>query len=266
MSDTRQSVSALMAYWNTPAGQQVWQRESVMLSRMVAYKGGRLLEMSAAASLATPFAPSHALRWAPSIATQPLWHADYIADGRAQPFDDCYFDTVLIHHLLDCVDQPHHWLSEAARITADTGRLYLIGWNPLQPRWPHRHRRHPAQRRLFTRQIRDWLAFVDLEIEQVHYCAFSAARCRTASWAEHVGTLLDVPLAGSYIVSARRQKQYIVPLAKRLRHRQLLSLGTIPKGMLAPMPSTLTEQHRTDADCPTTHSTPSRPSGHHEQH
>lgn len=266
MSDTRQSVDALMAYWHTPAGQAVWQRESIALARMVQYKGGRLLEMNTAASLSSPFKPCLHVRWAPSLQTQPLWQANYIADGRAQPFDDCYFDTVLIHHLLDCVATPHHWLSEAARITADTGRLYLVCWNPLHPRWPSRKGHHPAQRRLFVRQIRDWLAFVDLEIEQVHYCAFSAARCHSASWAERIGTLLDLPLAGSYIVSARRQKQYIVPLAKRLRHRQLLGLGAIPQGMLAPMPSTLPERHHAEGDAPMTHSIYSRPSGHHEQH
>lgn len=256
---------ALMTYWHTSAGQHVWQRESMTLARMVTYKGGRLLEMNASASLAAPFSPGHAVRWAPSSAVQPLWHANYIADGRAQPFDDCHFDTVLIHHLLDCVEHPHHWLSEAARITADTGRLYLVCWNPWQPRWPDRHHRHPAQRRLFVRQIRDWLAFVDFEIEQVHYCAFTTARRRSALWAERIGTRLDLPLGGSYIVAAHRQKQYIVPLAKRLRQRRRLGLGGIPGGALAPMPSTLSDQRRADTET-SIHPISSRPSGHHEQH
>lgn len=268
MTRTQPDGEALMAYWHTPTGRTTWQHEFLTLTRSImGYKGGRLLEMSGGASLVAPFSPHQHVRWAPTAHAQHLWHADYIADGCAQPFDDCCFDTVIIHHWLDCVSAPHHWLSEAARITADTGRLYLIGWNPLQPRWPDIHDRHPARRRLFIRQLRDWLAFVDFEIEQVHYCSFSTARCRTAVWAERFGTMFNVPLGGSYIVSARRQKQYIVPLVKRFRHRRLLNLGGIPKGMLAPMPSTtLPEHHHTDNESSVTHPALSHPSGHHEQH
>ena len=260
MSDAQASIQALMAYWYSPAGQQVWQRESRRLSHMVMYKGGRLLEMSAAASLSAPFAPRQHFRWAPSCRTQPLWNADYIADGRAQPFDDCHFDAVLLHHVLDCVPQPHHWLSEAARVTADTGRLYVACWNPWQPRLPNRH---PAVRRLFVRQLRDWLAFVDLEIEQVHYCAFTTARSRLASWTERIGTACEVPIAGSYIVSARRHTQYAAPAARRLRHRQRL-LGALPQGALAPIPSSPPNAHHADAENAVPYSTSSRLSGHHE--
>lgn len=265
MNDARTNLQALMAYWHTSVGQHIWQRESQRLSRMVTYKGGRLLEMSAAASLSALFAPRQHFRWAPSSRTQSLWDGNYIADGRAQPFDDCYFDAVVLHHVLDCVPQPHHWLSEAARITADTGRLYIVCWNPWQPRWPDRHHRHPAVRRLSIRQLKDWLAFVDLEIEQVHYCAFTTARTRLASWAERIGTACEVPIAGSYIVSARRQKQYVVPATKRLRHRQRLALGALPQGALTPKsPSPLNPLH-THTDNAVPHSISSRLPGHHEQ-
>lgn len=265
MNDAQTNMQALMAYWHTSAGQHIWQRESQRLSRSVMYKGGRLLEMSAAASLSAPFAPRQHLRWAPSSCAQSLWNADYIADGRAQPFDDCHFDAVLLHHVLDCVPQPHHWLSEAARITADTGRLYLVCWNPLQPRWPDRHQRHPAVRRLCIRQIKDWLAFVDLEIEQVHYCAFTAARSRLAAWTERIGTACELSVSGSYIVSARRQKQYVVPAAKRLRHRQRLALSALPQGVLMPMSPSPPNPLYTDATSAVPHSISSRLSGRHEQ-
>ena len=232
----QQDLTALMGYWHTPVGRSTWQRESMALSRLVSHSTTRMLEVGLGASLKGTFAPLQHVRWAGSFDDQLSLGAHYIADGRAQPFDDCTFDTVLVHHLLDCVPSPHHWLSEAARVTADHGRLYLVGWNAWQPRWPWARYASPARRRIFIRQIRDWLAFVDLEIERVHYCAFSTSRSRYGQLAEQCGKALDLPLGGSYIVVARRERQYIVSQASRQRRQRLLNVGRLQSGLLAPLP------------------------------
>lgn len=266
MRRMQQDLEALKYHWHTPAGRTIWHREAQVLARIAPSSTVRMLEMSMGASLNRVFAPAMHVRWADTFENSKLMGAHYIADGCAQPFDECTFDTVLVHHVLDCVPSPRLWLSEAVRMTANHGRLYLIGWNIWQPRWPKRRDASPVKRRILLRQIRNWLAFVDFEIEQVHYCAFSTAQCRAAHLYEHLGSVLDVPLGGSYIVVARREHQDSIPRASRQCRRHLLKVGHLQSGLLSPVPNTMPEHDGRATTQSTLHATHIYLSGHHEQH
>lgn len=52
------------------------------------------------------------------------------ASGEALPFNDGYFDVILMSEVLPMVSNPEHFISEAKRVLKKTGRIVLV--NPLE--------------------------------------------------------------------------------------------------------------------------------------
>lgn len=125
---------------------------------------------------------------------------------------------VVVHHLLEVVPDPHHMLQEAARVTADDGRLIIFGWYPLSAgglsrAWPARRERMPWRGRWRTPgRLGDWLAFVDFEIDRVDYCGFHLpGGLPHNAMLETLGRRHNLPLGDSYMIHARRRAQLVAP-------------------------------------------------------
>ena len=201
-------------YWASQAGRAVWQPERACLGQVCERLfGAHSLELGMASALADMCPVRHAMRWAPTreLAEQT---ATLVCSPDALPLRDDSLSLVVIHHLLEVLPDPHHMLQEAARVTADDGRLIIFGWVPLGPAglsraWPGRRRRLPWRGHWRTPgRLKDWLAFVDFEIERVDYCGFHLpGSLPRNAMLETLGRRHNLPLGDSYMIHARRKPQ-----------------------------------------------------------
>ena len=211
-------------YWATDDGSAHWRTERACLGPVCEQlHGGHSLELGMAPTLIDMCPIRHSMRWAPTaeLAEGP---ATLVCPPDSLPLPDESLHLVVLHHLLEILPHPHRLLHEAARITAADGRLIIFGWAPLgaaglSRALPGRRRRLPWRGEWRTPgRLRDWLAFVDFQIERVDYCGFHLPGSLPRNAAlETLGRRHNVPLGDSYIICARRRSQRVQTQKPRLR-------------------------------------------------
>lgn len=205
-------------FWDSAAGTALWRAERACLGPHCEQHRGIVSLQLGMAPLMSDMCPiRHALDWAPSIdlARGPN---SLICLPETLPLADDSVDLVLLHHLLEAVEHPHHVLQEAARVTRADGRLLVFGWHPFGPTGVRRRQRPaPWQRQWRTPgRLRDWLAFVDFEIERVDYCGFRLpGRLAGSDRLETLGRRYNLPLACAYLLVARRRSLPVQPIKLR---------------------------------------------------
>lgn len=202
-------------YWETEAGRSLWESQRACLGPVAETRvGGHSLEMGMGPAMMTMSAVPHAIRWSP---TRQLAQSDATLicppDQLALP-DRC-LDIMVIHHWLEHLKDAHFTLQEAARVTADNGILVLFGFNPigvsgLARQWRKRQQQFPWSGTWRTaNRLRDWLAFVDFEVERVDYCCFRGrASAKCGEYWESLGRRHNFPLGESYMIQARRRQRH----------------------------------------------------------
>lgn len=206
-------------YWASAAGQALWRAERACLGPVCeGLFGQHALELGMAPVLSDICPIRHALSWSPTR-EMAAHEATLVCPPEALALPDDCLSLVVIHHLLEVVPDPHHLLQEAARVTADDGRLIIFGWTPLSAGglsrgWPGRRERMPWRGRWRTpARLGDWLAFVDFEIDRVDYCGFHLpGRLPRNALLETLGRRHNLPLGDSYMIHARRRSQRVQPL------------------------------------------------------
>ena len=172
-----------------------------------------------------------AARLSESARTQHHWWVAPDASGKgairarydALPIATGSIQAVLLPHTLEHAPDPHELLSEVERVLTGDGHVVICGFNPLGP-WGVRHifsRRHPfpapVSRMLTDGRIRDWLQLLRFEIVTTKWYLFAPpwARSRPGdgnSWLERRGPDLLPPLAGAYLVKARKRVRALTPI------------------------------------------------------
>jgi len=202
-------------FWDSKPGQALWRAERACLGpHCEQHRGALSLQLGMAPLMSDMCPVRHALEWAPAeeLVINPN---TLVCAPERLPLADDSLDLTLIHHLLEAVERPHHVLQEAARVTRADGRLLVFGWHPYGPAsGPVSRRPAPWQRQWRApRRLRDWLEFVDFEIERVDYCGFrwpwNTARNRRL---ETLGRRYNVPLAQAYLLIARRRTIPMQPI------------------------------------------------------
>ncbi|WP_447893470.1 class I SAM-dependent methyltransferase [Vreelandella sp. GE22] len=201
-------------YWETPAGRSLWDVQRACLGPVVENRHGQhCLEMSMGRSLMSLSRIPHRIRWAPTLALAES-SATLVCPPDSLSLPDRCLDTVVIHHWLEQLPDPHFTLKEAARVTNDHGVLVLFGFNPLSMSGLLK-RRHGGDAAFpfsgdwhSVNRLRDWLAFVDFEVKRVDYCCFRGrinAPCgeRWEAW----GRRHNLPLGQSYMIQACRRER-----------------------------------------------------------
>ncbi|MEC9483346.1 MAG: methyltransferase domain-containing protein [Halomonas sp.] len=185
----------------------------------------------------------HSLCWAP---TRDLAEDEACLvcapDSLALP--DNSLALVVVHHMLEIVPEPHRLLQEAARVVADDGWLIVFGWSPmglgrLDRSWLGSGDLPVCGQRRTPGRLRDWLAFVDFEIERVDYCGFRlpGRQPRNASL-ESFGRRHNLPLGDTYMIRARRRAQWA-----QIYRPRLPSAG-VGRTLLGTSPRVVTEHER----------------------
>ena len=166
----------------------------------------------------------HAIHWAPepALAQSP---STLICPLTQLALPDESMDMVMIHHLLEVAPEPHRLLREAARVLRSSGCLIIVAWQPMSGEGllrldPRRRHITPWEGSWRTpAALRDWLAFVDFEIERIDYAGFHLPGLRLRhGWLERMGRRYNLPLGSLMLIRARRNVGYVQPLnAKRSR-------------------------------------------------
>jgi SAM-dependent methyltransferase len=144
------------------------------------------------------------------------------ADFASLPVATASVEAVLLPHTLEYAPHPHELLREVERVLVGEGHVLVCGFNPLGP-WGLRHLLSrgrfppPAQRLLSESRLRDWLRLLGLEVVNARRYLFvppwnQRLAMRGGRWLERHGPVLLPPLAGAYLVKARKRVRALTPL------------------------------------------------------
>ena len=156
---------------------------------------------------------------------------------QSLPFPSDSIDAIFLPHTLELVEDPYAVLREAERVLCADGCLMICGFNPFSG-WGARrlfgqYFRRPAfppqtRRMLSERRLRDWMALLDFEVENVYgYLGPLPITRRPRKMAD--GSMVQGeyrtrrPLtAGGYLLKARKRVQTLTLVRPRRRVRQLV--------------------------------------------
>ena len=144
------------------------------------------------------------------------------ADFSALPIASASVEAVLLPHTLELAPHPHQLLREVERVLTGEGHLLACGFNPFGP-WGLRHlasrgRFPPPSARLISEgRLRDWLVLLGFEVVDARRYLFvppwnQRLSGRSRAWLESRGPRFAAPLAGAYLVKARKRVRALTPI------------------------------------------------------
>lgn len=143
-------------------------------------------------------------------------------DYEALPIATGSIEAVLLAHTLEHAAHPHALLREVERVLVGDGQVLACGFNPYGP-WGLRHFASrgrfppPAQRMLSEGRLRDWLGLLGFEVTLARRYLFAPPWTqriapRSRAWLEDRGARFASPLAGAYLVKARKRVRTLTPI------------------------------------------------------
>jgi len=134
------------------------------------------------------------------------------------PFRSDSIDAIFLPHTLELVEDPYAVLREAERVLCAEGCLMICGFNPFsgwgirrafarcvgRPVFPPQ-----TQRMLSERRLRDWVALLGLDVDNVY--GYLGSR---RPW-----------MAGAYLLKARKRVKTLTFVRPRRRVRQRVLVG-----------------------------------------
>ncbi|MET0357415.1 MAG: methyltransferase domain-containing protein [Cellvibrio sp.] len=220
----RDSLAEISNWLRSPLGQQLIESEQAIIDEQIHNLFGyHLLQLSVANHLDLTNASrvSHRFALYPQNTEQPLVAAR--ADFNHLPLPASSIDVVLLHHILDYSQSPHHVLREASGVLISQGHMIVVGFNPWSFfglwRWLARFfSRAPQWRHQSLRlgRVLDWLAVLDFEpitIQQGFYrppCSKPGV-INYLHWIERWGKRFCLPWGGFYVIVARKDSLAALP-------------------------------------------------------
>ena len=217
MSDPRQQN-----WLETPLGAAVLELESRVLADALGdVFGFELLQLGcwgARGELCAQARTQHRCCLAPQASGPGAIRCDY----DALPIASASVEAVLLPHTLEHAPHPHALLREAERVLMGEGHLLVCGFNPLGP-WGVRHllsrSRFPpsATRMLSEGRLCDWLGLLGFEVTESRRYLFAPPwtqriSAHSRAWLESHGARFASPLAGAYLVKARKRVRALTPI------------------------------------------------------
>ncbi|HEX4153905.1 MAG TPA: methyltransferase domain-containing protein [Steroidobacteraceae bacterium] len=167
------------------------------------------------------------------LAPEPGAGVSLCAPLTALPFASDSIDAILLPHTLELVEDPYAMLREAERVLCAEGCLMICGFNPwsgwgVRRLFAHYLRRPPfppqTRRLLAERRLRDWVALLDFEVENVYGYLGTlplAARQRPpGASGEPLPRRRLALTCGGYLLKARKRVQTLTLIRPKRRTRQ----------------------------------------------
>jgi SAM-dependent methyltransferase len=229
-------LRATASHWcNSPPGQAVLGFESRVLQEVLTdVVGFEMLQVGRwgeDAELARAARTQNHRLVAPDARGRGAVRAHY----DALPIASASVEGVLLPHTLEHAPDPHELLREVERVLMSEGRLVVCGFGPLGP-WGLRDRLSGgrflpyASRLLGEGRIRDWLGLLGFEVEHAQSYLFTAPwrgrrRAGPDGWFERRGPELLAPLAGAYVVKARKRVRALTPIRPVWQRKPAVAVG-----------------------------------------
>ncbi len=150
------------------------------------------------------------------------------AEFHALPIASASVEAVLLPHTLEHAPEPHELLREVERILVGEGHVLVCGFNPYGP-WGLRHlvsrgRFPPVSTRLMSEgRTRDWLRLLGFEVVDARRYLFAppwARRvCEGGGLLESHGATFMPPLAGAWLIKARKRVRTLTPIRPQWQRR-----------------------------------------------
>ena len=235
-------TAAADRWLDTPLGAAVLDREIRMLQEELAdVVGFELLQLGRwgdSAALCSGARTQHRTLIAPDANGSRSIRAQF----DALPIATGSVEAALLPHTLEHADRPHLLLREVDRVLVADGNVIICAFSPWGP-WGARHfvarGNFPphAARMMSERRTRDWLSLLGFEIVSARRYLFAPpwtqrmVGLREDSWLERQGPMLAAPLAGAYLIKARKRVHAVTPIRRAWTARPVLVGG-------APEPTT----------------------------
>lgn len=224
--DDSDMLQMLVGQWlQSPQGAQVLAAEQALVSPIVSRLFGyHILQVGCHEdySLIEDSPVGHKIIFSPS------WRPgeqQAVADNEELPLAADSMDVVVVHHALDFTEDSHRLLREVTRVLRPGGHMLIVGFNPLSTwgLWKYCKRRVniPWRGRFISRgRLSDWLQLLDLQVEKfnygLHFPPLAFARLLNhAGRFENLGTRLNSPFGGAYVVQCIKQVAPITPIRPR---------------------------------------------------
>lgn len=221
-----QSRQFFQAWYKTNLGNSVLQLELTEIESELEFSVGYYLVTQS--PLMTLPLQNHRLR--ESIFLAPVLElgaplTTIVAKSDELPFEGDCVDIHIFHHTLDISATPHDDLREAARTLLPSGKLIIVGFNPLglwgfYRLFSSRIKAPWCGRFIAHQRLEDWLKVAGLTLESKRFVYYkpplqnSKWRLRF-KWLEKMLRLLKLPFGGIYVMTATKHEKRYIPLKPR---------------------------------------------------
>lgn len=150
---------------------------------------------------------------------------DAICDFQQLPIANESQDVVVLHHLLEFVENPHHVLREVERVIIPHGKVVVCGINPyslLALRGALGRLKRSAMwqnHRLTIHRISDWLSLLGFEVQDVTYAFHRLPINRPGFFLNHQAAPANLYMGGVFILSATKYRAPLTPSVDTVRER-----------------------------------------------
>jgi SAM-dependent methyltransferase len=223
------------AWFSTALGRAVLEREArVVADALGDVFGFELLQIGCwggGAALSAQARTQHRRCLAPDAAGPGAVRCGY----DALPVATSSVEAVLLPHTLEHAAHPHALLREVERVLMGEGTVIACGFNPIGP-WGVRHllaRRTfppPVARLLNEGRLRDWLGLLGFEVTDLRRYLFVPPWPQRISaggrdWLERHGARVAPPLAGAYLLKARKRVRALTQIRPAWRRAPVVVGG-----------------------------------------
>ena len=234
MQATNQATPTLCPWLHSSLGEAILDSEQRRLrAPLGAERGTRVAQLGCVArNLLIASSMPHHLQIKTDAGVQPEF--DLYSAAAALPLEPSCLDTLLLHHTLETVNDPHGVLREAERVLTGEGALLILGFNPHSywALWrmvgfacPPR-----AVPLLNLHRLCDWLKLLDLTVENVE-TFFPLPPFNNRQLLNSLQPLQTLerlplrPLHALYLVHARKHRAPLTPTRLRWQSRSPVLVG-----------------------------------------
>jgi SAM-dependent methyltransferase len=150
---------------------------------------------------------------------------DVVCDFEHLPVANESQDVVVLHHLLEFVDNPHKVLREVERVIVPHGKVVVCGINPYSLLAMRgvlgRLKRSPMwqNHRLPIHRLQDWLSLLGFEVSVVEYGFHRLPISSPNYFMSHKSLPKNVPMGGVFVLSATKYRAPLSPSVQNLARR-----------------------------------------------
>lgn len=235
----RESIADVTQWFTTPLGQALIETEQQAIDdAMQCLFGYHLLQLGISGQIDLTGSSLISHRFIIHPRAEANSRLGAIADFNRLPLPTETLDAVLLHHVLDFSQSPHHLLREATRVLIPRGHIIIVGFNPgslwglgsrlsrlftSRARWRHQYLR--------LGRLLDWLKLLDVEPVEIYQGFYppplpQESAIKRLQWMERWGKRLHLPWGGFYLIVARKDHVALTPIKPTwYRYRPLRGLA-----------------------------------------